>query len=192
VTDRAQPENRKGRSRRGKGRKARRSRPAETMSALDHPLTLRLLPDPVLRELCQPVIRFDSVLRDLLDEMLLVMRANNGIGLAGPQVGVTRRVLVSEIQGNTICLVNPVIRSRSGGEHMVEGCLSLPGIGVAVERSTAIEIRGYDTRGRIQELEARGLWARVIQHEIDHLDGRLIVDHGSPEETAPGESAPPP
>ncbi len=144
-------------------------------------LTLRIYPDSVLRQVCEPVERFDRWLGDVLDEMLVLMRANNGIGLAGAQVGITQRLFVSEIDEQTICLVNPVITSRTYQGEMVEGCLSLPGVQVNVARNQEIEIQGYDSRGRKRKHRVQGLWARVMQHEIDHLDGVLICDHEKPQ-----------
>ena len=105
------------------------------------------------------------------------MCANNGIGLAGPQVGITQKLFVSRIHSQTLCLVNPVIMSRAGCASMVEGCLSLPGAQVNIERHHEIDVQGYDSGGRKQTCRVRGLWARVVQHEIDHLDGILIIDY---------------
>lgn len=145
------------------------------------PLSLSIYPDSVLREVCQPVEKFDSWLTDVLDEMLELMRANSGIGLAGPQVGITQRLFVSEIDRHTICLINPVITSSTGRAEMLEGCLSIPGIQVNVGRDQQIEVRGYDSRGYRQIHCVEDLWARVMQHEIDHLDGVLICDYGEPQ-----------
>jgi len=89
-------------------------------------LSLRIYPDSVLRQVCEPVERFDSELRDLLKEMLGLMRAKEGIGLAAPQVGITRRLFVCEIEGHSMSLVNPGIEGGVGSDNMVEGCLSLP------------------------------------------------------------------
>jgi len=141
-----------------------------------HPLSLRLHPDPVLREACRPVERFDSWLSDVLDEMLSLMRVHEGIGLAGPQVGIAQRLFVAEIGRHSVCLVNPVIAARSGSERMSEGCLSLPNTYVDVQRDLQIEVQGFDPQGRNQTHCVEGLWARVMQHEIDHLDGVLICD----------------
>jgi len=105
------------------------------------------------------------------------MRANNGIGLAGPQVGITQRLFVSQIHSQVLCLANPVIMSRAGHGSMVEGCLSLPDVQVNVERDHEIAVQGYDSCGRKQACRVQGLWARVVQHEIDHLDGSLIIDY---------------
>jgi peptide deformylase len=141
------------------------------------PLSLRFYPDPLLRGLCFPVGRFDSWLSDLLADMLELMRAHEGVGLAAPQVGITKRLFVAEIQGCSMCLVNPVITARSGSDRMDEGCLSLPGVSVDVQRDWQIEVQGFDAQGRRQTHRVEGLWARVMQHEIDHLDGVLICDH---------------
>ena len=140
------------------------------------PLGLRLHPDPVLRSVCCPVERFDSWLSDVLDEMLMLMRIRDGIGLAAPQVGITERLFVAEIQGYSACLVNPVITARSGSDRMTEGCLSLPGVHMDIQRQWRIEVQGLDAYGRRQRHCFEGLWARVMQHEIDHLDGVLICD----------------
>jgi len=157
------------------------SREPPNRRAIVRPLSLKLYPDSVLRQVCDPVERFDRWLADVLDEMLVLMRAHNGIGLAGPQAGITQRLFVSKIDEQTICLANPVIASRTGRAEMVEGCLSLPGIQVNVERNHQIEVQGYDCRGRKQKHRLQGLWARMMQHEIDHLDGVLICDYGQPE-----------
>jgi peptide deformylase len=141
------------------------------------PLSLALYPDPLLRALCWPVERFDSGLSDLFADMLQLMRAHDGIGLAAPQVGITQRLFVAEIQGYSVCLANPVITGLGGSERMAEGCLSLPGASVDVQRNRQVEVQGYDVHGRRRNHRVGGLWARVMQHEIDHLDGVLICDH---------------
>jgi peptide deformylase len=141
------------------------------------PLSLRFHPDPLLREACDSVERFDSSLADLVDEMLTLMRTHNGIGLAGPQVGLTQRLFTAEIQGHAICLANPVIVAGGGSDRMVEGCLSLPRVQVDVKRKWHVDIEGFNARGRKQAYHLEGLWARVVQHEIDHLDGVLIHDY---------------
>ena len=141
-------------------------------------LSLKIYPDSALRQVCKPVGRFDGELRDLINEMLFVMRTNNGIGLAAPQVGITERLFVCELEGRAISLINPKIKEISGQAEMVEGCLSLPEVHVNVTRIEQLHVHGYDSRGRKKQLEMSGLWARVIQHEIDHLNGVLICDHG--------------
>lgn len=140
------------------------------------PLRLRLYPDSMLRESCWPVGRFDTWLADVFEDMLALMRTHEGIGLAGPQAGLTKRLFVAELEGQTLCLANPVILARGGQDRMVEGCLSLPGIHVEIERDLQVEVGAYDAHGRKQKHRVQGLWARVMQHEIDHLDGVLICD----------------
>jgi peptide deformylase len=105
------------------------------------------------------------------------MRVHNGIGLAAPQVGITKRLFVCEFEGQSLFLINPQIESMSGQTGMVEGCLSLPDVEVNVQRSEHVHVRGYDAEGRSTRFGMTGLWARVLQHEYDHLNGVLICDH---------------
>ncbi|RPJ27172.1 MAG: peptide deformylase [Planctomycetaceae bacterium] len=139
-------------------------------------LQLRLYPDAVLRTISNPIERFDSWLLDLRADMLALMRAHEGIGLAAPQVGIAQRLFVAEIHGRSVCLVNPEIAARAGSDRMLEGCLSLPGVQVDIERDRQVEVQGYDAYGRRRRHCVKGLWARVVQHEIDHLNGVLICD----------------
>ena len=148
------------------------------MKSRERPLSLKVFPDDVLRQVCEPVERFDAELRDLLDEMLVLMRARDGIGLAAPQVGITKRLFVCELEGSTVSLINPKIMGVGGQAQMVEGCLSLPEAQVNVMRNDYMRVAGYDPEGRKEQLALTGLWARVAQHEIDHLNGVLICDHG--------------
>jgi len=143
-------------------------------------LSLRLYPDSVLRQPCVPVERFDSTLSDLLAEMRMLMLANRGIGLAGPQVGVTQQLFIGEIDGFYRVLITPVLQPGSETEPLIEGCLSLPGVRVNVKRPTHISVAGFDPHGQRVAWETDGLWARVIQHETDHRHGVLILDHGPP------------
>lgn len=139
-------------------------------------LSLVYYPNPILRALCQPVELFDSTLNDLVQEMFALMTLREGIGLAGPQVSIDQRVLVCAIQGRQLCLTNPEIIEADTPAEAIEGCLSLPNIQVTVRRPERIQVSGYDTDGRKVRLGATGLWARVIQHELDHLNGVLICD----------------
>jgi len=143
-------------------------------------LHLVYYPDPVLRTVCSPVETFDSALRDVVEEMFALMRAYAGIGLAGPQVSVEQRLLVCAIDGRQLCLTNPVIGATADPGELVEGCLSMPDVAVSVRRPERIHVLGYDHRGQRIQLTASGLWARVIQHELDHLNGVLISDRGNP------------
>jgi len=126
------------------------------------------------------VARFDSALRDLVQEMFSLMFAHAGIGLAGPQVAVEQRVFVCAIQEQQLCLANPEIQETGEPGEFVEGCLSLPDVQISVTRPERIRVSGYDAVGRKIRFGATGLWARVIQHELDHLNGVLICDRGYP------------
>ncbi|MBN2508459.1 MAG: peptide deformylase [Verrucomicrobia bacterium] len=143
-------------------------------------LSLIMYPDPILRTVCQPVGRFDSTLRDLAEEMFGLMQAYAGIGLAGPQVGLDQQLLICRLEQQPIILTNPEILETGDPGDLEEGCLSLPSIRVRVRRPERIRLTGYDAAGAKKSLVASGLWARVIQHEMDHLNGVLICDHGHP------------
>jgi peptide deformylase len=146
---------------------------------------VRKLGDPVLRTKALPVERFDDALRDEARRMAIVMEDALGIGLAAPQVGISHRLLVYRVdpESPTVTLVNPEIEWSSRDEEISEeGCLSLPFVHVDVERPVAVLVRARDERGDEVVIEATGLEARVIQHEIDHLDGVLILDRTSREQ----------
>ncbi len=137
-------------------------------------------PDPRLRNKALPVAEVDKAMRALLDDMLETMYDAPGIGLAAPQVNIAKRVIVidiSEERNEPLYLVNPEILERQGTTHIEEGCLSVPYIYEPVERSKWVKIRALDRDGRAFEMEAEGLLAVCIQHEIDHLDGKLFVDY---------------
>lgn len=144
------------------------------------PLALVFYPDPVLRTVCEPVDTFDSTLRDVAEEMLALMRQHAGIGLAAPQVGLRQRLIVASIADRHLVLANPAIINASQPRDFVEGCLSLPGIQANVRRPERIRVTGYDMHGQRLSFGANGLWARVIQHELDHLNGVLILDYNHP------------
>jgi peptide deformylase len=158
---------------------------AETRERRDAALRhVRKLGDPVLRATALPVDRFDDRLRQEIERMGELMHDALGVGLAATQVGVLHRVLVYRAypEDPLTALVNPVLLwSSEEQESGEEGCLSLPGVHVAVERAARIRVRGKDGSGEELELEAEGLVARIIQHEIDHLDGVLILDRISRE-----------
>jgi peptide deformylase len=137
-------------------------------------------PDPRLRIKATPVEQVDDTIRRLLDDMLETMYDAPGIGLAAPQVDVSKRVIVidiSETRDAPVCLINPVILDREGSEVMEEGCLSVPGIYDTVERAAAIRVQSLDRNGETIEMKADGLLAVCIQHEMDHLEGKLFVDY---------------
>lgn len=140
-------------------------------------------PDPVLKKRCEPVDRVDDALRRLMDDMLETMYAAPGVGLAAPQVGVCKRIIVvdtSDPQGDRqpLRMVNPEIIAASD-ELLLreEGCLSFPEQYEDVERPATVRVRYLDHENEIRELDAEGLQAVCVQHEIDHLDGVLLVDH---------------
>jgi peptide deformylase len=152
---------------------------AKRDAALAH---VRKLGDPVLRSPARSVDRFDAELRDEVRRMGLLMHDSLGIGLAAPQVGVSHRVLVYRVQPESPvnALVNPQIEWVSDDREILEeGCLSLPAVHVDVERPVHIRLWAQDEHGDRLRIEASGLEARVIQHEIDHLDGVLILDRTS-------------
>jgi len=137
-------------------------------------------PDPRLRTRAAPVSEVDDALRRLIDDMFETMYEAPGIGLAATQVNVHRRVVVmdvSEARNEPRVFVNPEIVSRDGDTESDEGCLSVPGYFEAVRRAERIVVRALDRHGRSFELDAEGLLAVCIQHEIDHLDGKLFVDY---------------
>lgn len=146
---------------------------------------VRVFGDPVLREKAQPVTSFDGELETLATRMIEIMRDAPGIGLAATQVGVVRRLLVYQVEGEAHALVNPEVEAVVDDTEIVdEGCLSLPGIVVPVERPLVIDVHARDLHGDVVEFTAEGLEARVIQHELDHLDGVLILDRTSRQERA--------
>jgi peptide deformylase len=143
-------------------------------------LTILEYPDPRLRTKAEPVDTIDDELRRLATDMLETMYAAPGIGLAATQVNVHRRMLVADIsekQDTPHVFINPEILDRRGSEVMEEGCLSVPGFYEPVTRSEWIRLRAVDLDGKPVELELDGLLAVCVQHEIDHLDGKLFVDY---------------
>jgi peptide deformylase len=143
-------------------------------------LTILEFPDPRLRTRATPVAAVDASLRELIDDMLETMYAARGIGLAATQVNVHQRLLVTDIseeRNQPRAFINPEILSRDGVETSQEGCLSVPGYYDEVERAARVRVRALDRDGRAFEEELDGLLAICVQHEIDHLDGRLFVDY---------------
>jgi len=146
---------------------------------------VRVFGDPVLREKAQPVTSFDGELARLAERMTGIMRDAPGIGLAATQVGVVRRLLVYQIEKQIHALVNPEVEAVVDETEIVdEGCLSVPGVVVPVERPLVVDVRAQDLQGEPLEFTAEGLEARVIQHELDHLDGVLIIDRTTRQERA--------
>ena len=140
-------------------------------------LEIKTFGDPVLKTRASRVKEFDEALLRLAEDMLVTMHEREGVGLAANQVGRLRRVLVAGIEDEEYVVINPVIEARSEEtEVLAEGCLSIPGIQVEVERPVAVTVSGQDATGGDLRLEAEGLLARILQHEVDHLDGVLILD----------------
>ena len=142
-------------------------------------LDIRVLGAPVLRERTLPVKEITDPLRSLVADMFETMYAAEGIGLAAPQVGRGDRVFVMDVDEDPLVMINPEIIEREGTERGEEGCLSIPEIFGDVDRATRIIVRALDLDGNVFELELMDLSARCVQHELDHLDGKLFIDYMS-------------
>lgn len=143
-------------------------------------LDIVLYPDSGLRETCQPIPEMTDALDKLIDDMFYTMYDAPGIGLAAPQVAVQQRLIVvdiSESKDQPIALLNPEVVNSAGKITWEEGCLSIPGVYAKVNRPSEILVRGMDRDGKSIEFEASDLLAVCIQHEIDHLNGKLFIDH---------------
>lgn len=142
-------------------------------------LELVLFPNDTLREKSQPILNpTDDKIKLLVAEMTKILRANKGIGLAAPQVGENIRLCIIEIDDELFVLINPEIKKLSGDLICSEeGCLSFPGQFEEIERYEKIKVKALDVNGKKQVIRARGLFARALQHEVDHLDGTLFIDH---------------
>jgi len=140
-------------------------------------LDLHLFGSPVLRQRSDEVTAVDAELRQFVDDLFETMDVAKGVGLAANQVGVAKRVAVVGVEQERLALVNPVILSAEGRSREEEGCLSVPDVYGYVERPERIVVEALDREGRRYQREAAGLLARAIQHEIDHLDGILFLDH---------------
>lgn len=150
-------------------------------------LGLKYYGDPILRKETDSVKDFDHSLELFVQEMIETMRTNDGVGLAGPQVGDLRSLIVIDVSSEEdeepvepLILVNPDIKELSGSCVMEEGCLSIPDVRVEIERPEEIRIKFQDVKGVKKDLKCDGILARVIQHEVDHLRGRLMIDYLSP------------
>lgn len=138
---------------------------------------IRTFGDPVLKSRATPVKDFDESLKRLSQEMMRIMRENEGVGLAANQIGRLQRIFVAAYEDEEFAIVNPEVEwSSENKEKDIEGCLSLPEVRVEVERPHAVTVSGRDPSGAPVRIRAEGLLARIFQHEIDHLDGVLILD----------------
>ncbi len=134
------------------------------------------LGDPVLRQKSSPVPEVNGNIQKLLDNLAETLYAAKGLGLAAPQIGISKRVIVVDCGEGLWEVVNPVIVSMQGQEAGVEGCLSIPGVSGEVERAAQVVVEGWDRNARGIRITASGMGARALQHEIDHLDGILFID----------------
>ncbi|MCK5147718.1 peptide deformylase [bacterium] len=142
---------------------------------------IRTYPDPVLRKKAQPVLEIDDDLHQLVDEMVDIMYNDDGIGLAANQAGDLRRVIVLDAGDGFRAFINPEIINKNDNEVvMEEGCLSFPGIHINISRPSEVTVKAMDLEGESIEITVDGLLAKVFQHEIDHLNGILIIDYASP------------
>jgi peptide deformylase len=140
-------------------------------------LQIREIGDPVLRSKAKKIDAVNKKTNDLIDNLFDTMYAEDGVGLAAPQVGILKRIAVVDIrEGNKVILINPEIIAEEGKAIMEEGCLSIPGETGDVIRSQKIKVKSLNREGKLIEFEAEGFEARAIQHEMDHLDGVLFVD----------------
>jgi peptide deformylase len=140
-------------------------------------LPIHVLGSAILRTETTPVAEITDELQRLIDDMFDTMHAAQGIGLAAPQVGRAERLAIVEIEGERLVLINPAIVSESGSEKGEEGCLSIPDVYGDVERSARVTVHALDRNGKAFEIDADGLMSRCLQHEIDHLHGKLFIDH---------------
>ena len=149
-------------------------------------LEIKKYPEMVLKKVAAPVRDWDRSLQTLIDSMIETMYAAPGIGLAAPQVDVSKRLVIVDVslregeEAPLIILINPEVVHTDGDTESEEGCLSLPGIVTSVKRADRVLVRGYDREGNQIEIEGEGLLSRVLQHEIDHLNGTLLIDRMSP------------
>jgi peptide deformylase len=134
--------------------------------------------DSVLRQKAKRVSSIDSSIERLINDMVETMKEANGVGLAAPQVGVSLRVVVLQMPGKEpMAIINPEIVKRGGEQEVTEGCLSVPGHFGQIKRSASVIVKGQDSKGRAIRIKATGLMAEALEHEVDHLNGILYIDH---------------
>lgn len=138
-------------------------------------------PEPKLRKQAVTVSKIDSAIRKSVEDMVDTMREVNGLGLAANQVGILQKVVVCDDGTGLIVLINPKIVSAIGEQIGIEGCLSVPGLQGEVKRANEVVVKGLDINGKSVKVEAEGLLARILQHELDHLGGVLFIDRADPE-----------
>ncbi|MEE9500226.1 MAG: peptide deformylase [Candidatus Omnitrophota bacterium] len=143
----------------------------------ESPLEIKIYPDPILRKKSQDIQQVTDEEKRLIDYMIETMYANQGVGLAAPQVGVTKRIIVVDAGDGLLKMVNPRIITKKGASLSEEGCLSIPERQVEIQRAEEVSVLYRDEKNRRTIKSFKGLTARAIQHEIDHLDGKLIIDY---------------
>ena len=141
-------------------------------------MDIRTYGDPTLRQQAEPVGEIDDEIRALCEQMVEAMIRANGVGLAAPQIGISKRIIILDVDGEFHILLNPeLVETSEETEPVIEGCLSVPGVDAPVERSIHAVIKGTNLQGQEVRIEGEGLLARAMQHEIDHLNGKLFLDH---------------
>jgi len=160
-----------------------------TLKVMSAPYTIRVFGDPVLKQAATPVSEIDGSIARLAEDMFETLYEAHGAGLAAPQVGVGKRVFVYDIDDEPIVVVNPTIAESSGEWTYLEGCLSVPGLSWEIVRPKEVLLTGYDLDGNELQIEADELEARVFQHELDHLDGVLLLDHLDDEQSREAKRA---
>ena len=139
-------------------------------------LEIKKMGDPVLKQICTPVDRVTKKVKILLDDMAETMYKHEGVGIAAPQVGIPIRAIVVDVGNKRFDIINPVITEREGTIVDSEGCLSFPGVYGEVERAEKVRVEYMNRYGKRKFIEAEGLLARCLQHEVDHLDGHLFIE----------------
>ena len=143
-------------------------------------LKIRTYPDPVLKKKTVPVTDFGPAMQKLFDDMIATMHGSDGVGLAAPQIGISQQIFIAcptMRQGEEHVMVNAVIEKKSGTAVAAEGCLSMPGISGEIVRAAKLRLNFQNRTGKKYTIEIEDFFARVIQHEMDHLNGKLIIDH---------------
>lgn len=138
--------------------------------------------DPVLRAVCSPVDEVGEEMPEFVERMAEIMHEAKGVGLAAPQLGISKRIIVYDVGEGLVAMINPKIVRQSGEQiEPAEGCLSIPGLRGVVKRASDVTVKALDQHGKPMRLKAEGYEARVIQHEVDHLDGVLFIDRADPD-----------
>ena len=140
-------------------------------------IAIRKYPDPILRKKSKKVKEVDDAVRRIFDDMAMTMYAVRGVGIAAPQIGVDKRLIAVDAGSGLVKLANPEITKSSGVSVLEEGCLSVPNTYVKVKRAAKITIKGLDENGREKTITAEGLMAHAFQQEVDHINGKLIIDY---------------